>query len=588
MKHLRQYTPRLFMLFFTASLLIVFSIYGCSNESPLCSRLAHIDSLMEVSPNAAYDSLRKIAIPDNAGRRTVMRYRMLKAKAENKLYKPLPSDSAFQQVVDYYDSHGSANEKMLSQYLLGCIYRDRGDAPESLEHFKNAAACADTTAADCDNSTLSCVYGQMAEIYAEQYFYDKAIECSNAYSHCSQKAGRMKDFIQGKNFAAMTMCEKGDTLGYLNNIRECIQLYKDNGMPEEAAASMHSLIYVYLRRHDYDSASYYMRIYEKESGLFVDNRPDYSVPSACFYNYCKGLFYEGIGQLDSAEYFYRELHKYGNEMQAYRGLLCVYSQRMNVDSIKKYMNLYEISMNNFLMNNQAKAVAKAYSMYDYSRHQRLAAESKYREERNQWALLITLFVAASLSFYSYRVFRSYKRRKESEFEVHRRKIAAMRVELQTSSEELDNMQKDHQTAIRNKQEEIEVLAARIAEYESVHTKRQKESVHTMENLYAHFSECINNYRYSNKNAPKKKDWNELSVYIQDYYPDLYQRIRNGKLTEQEKAVCELTFIGIQSGDIAAYLNVTPQRLSNLKAGCNNKLYGENNGKDLYSNMVRRK
>ena len=95
-------------------------------------------------------------------------------------------------------------------------------------------------------------------------------------------------------------------------------------------------------------------------------------------------------------------------MQAYRGLLCVYSQRMNVDSIKKYMNLYEISMNNFLMNNQAKAVAKAYSMYDYSRHQRLAAESKYREERNQWALLITLFVAASLSFYSYRVFRSYK------------------------------------------------------------------------------------------------------------------------------------------------------------------------------------
>ena len=97
-----------------------------------------------------------------------------------------------------------------------------------------------------------------------------------------------------------------------------------------------------------------------------------------------------------------------------------------------------------------------------------------------------------------------------------------------------------------------------------------------------------NYRYSNKNAPKKKDWNELSVYIQDYYPDLYQRIRNGKLTEQEKAVCELTFIGIQSGDIAAYLNVTPQRLSNLKAGCNNKLYGENNAKDLYSNMVRRK
>ena len=62
---------------------------------------------------------------------------------------------------------------MLSQYLLGCIYRDQGDAPESLEHFMNAVACADTTAADCDCYTLSCVYGQMAEIYTVQYFLIK-------------------------------------------------------------------------------------------------------------------------------------------------------------------------------------------------------------------------------------------------------------------------------------------------------------------------------------------------------------------------------------------------------------------------------
>ena len=28
------------------------------------------------------------------------------------------------EVVDYYDRHGSANERMLANYVLGCVYRD--------------------------------------------------------------------------------------------------------------------------------------------------------------------------------------------------------------------------------------------------------------------------------------------------------------------------------------------------------------------------------------------------------------------------------------------------------------------------------
>ena len=584
----RQCNLWLHILFFTLVLPILFSTYGCSYESPLCSRLSHIDSLMEVRPDDAYDSLCQITLPEDADRSTAMKYHMLKAKAENKLYKPLPSDTVFQRVADYYYRHGSANEKMLSQYLLGCICRDRGDAPESLEHFMNALSYADTTAADCDYYTLAGVYGQMAEIYAAQNFYDKVIECNEAYSRYSMKTGRIKEYIHGKNIIIMTMCEMGDTLGYLNNIGECIQLYKDNGMPEEAAAAMHSLIYVHLQRHEYDSARHYMQIYEKESGLFVNNKPDTSVPSACFYNYSKGLYYEGTGNLDSAEYFYRELHKYGNRMQAYKGLLNVYSQRLNADSIKKYMHLYESAYDSYLKENQMKAIAQANSMYDYNKLKRVIAENKNKEERKRWVLAVVSLAVLTLAFYSYRVFISYKRRKEAEFEAHRHKIAAIRAELQTSSEELDNMRKDFQAAFRNKQEEIEILSSRIAEYESANTKIQEDSVKQMEELHDYFTECINYYRNGDNHAFKQKDLNRLSAYIRDYHADLHKRIQKARLTNQEKIVCELTFIGIPSGDIALYLSVTPQRLSNIKAECNNKLFGENSAKELYSNMVGKK
>ena len=104
------------------SLAAVMLIPGtCS--SPYDARLQHIDSLMDRNPQAAYDSLSlfdslHLYDDDKASR---MRLLMLKAKAQNKLYLPMPSDTIFNEVVSYYDRHGSANDRLLSHYLLGCI-----------------------------------------------------------------------------------------------------------------------------------------------------------------------------------------------------------------------------------------------------------------------------------------------------------------------------------------------------------------------------------------------------------------------------------------------------------------------------------
>ena len=76
------------------SLAAVMLIPGtCSN--PYDARLQHIDSLMDRNPQAAYDSLSlfdslHLYDDDKASR---MRLLMLKAKAQNKLYLPMPSDT---------------------------------------------------------------------------------------------------------------------------------------------------------------------------------------------------------------------------------------------------------------------------------------------------------------------------------------------------------------------------------------------------------------------------------------------------------------------------------------------------------------
>ena len=79
-----------------------------------------------------------------------MRGQLMKAKAQNENYEPFVSDSMMLSAADYFDRNGTDNEKMLAHYLLGCVYRDLGDMPRSLECYHQAVGKADTTDADCD------------------------------------------------------------------------------------------------------------------------------------------------------------------------------------------------------------------------------------------------------------------------------------------------------------------------------------------------------------------------------------------------------------------------------------------------------
>ena len=142
---------------------------------------------MEKTPQAAYDSLCQHQMEFTQGheQRVKMRYQLLKAKAENKLYLPMPSDSSFQDVVDYYDSKGTSNEKMEACYLMGCIFRDRKEAPKAMMWYNKAIECADTLSKKCDYVTLFSIYGQKAEVYSRQYLHREAINAYFYYSNYS-------------------------------------------------------------------------------------------------------------------------------------------------------------------------------------------------------------------------------------------------------------------------------------------------------------------------------------------------------------------------------------------------------------------
>ena len=562
-------------VFFT----LLYILVGCTGNRVQMQRLQVIDSLMESHPQAAYDSLCRfdsLEVPD-ASRKVAMKCRMLMAKAQNKLYLQLSADTKFQEVVDYYDSWGTDNEKMQAYYLLGCVYRDQKDAPKAMMSYKKAVECADTLSKECDYSTLSKVYGQMADIYRFQYLHKEAIGCEQKYGYYAARVKDNVSFIQSFDFIANEYLGLGDTLKAIEQTQKCHELFKMHGMQKLAAKTLPTLIYIYLQRSQYNEARCYMDIYEKESGLF--NREGNIQEKYEHYYKLKGMFYLGVNRIDSAEYYYRKLGRYGFKYETAQGLLSAYRMRLNVDSIRKYSILCEREMDEILNGTQANAVVQAASLYDYTRLQKKIAEEILHKERNKYLwMFICFMVLGSLVF----LVGKYKRMKNRMSQ----KIAKVNQRLEKASEELSLLQENKDIFIQKKQNEIAALQDKFREYREKYEKYNwldKEKMLMESDIVVKFMEMAKPKRIHID--PKEEDWQELYDVMLQYKPLLFERIRKGKLSPQEFQICILVYLEMDNTAIAFLINTTTKTVSNAKQKINRKLFDEKSASTLFGNLV---
>lgn len=137
------------------------------------------------------------------GRHERMERELLRARAMNKEYVPFTTDSVMLEVAGWFDRHGTPNERMEAHYLLGCAYRDMGEAPRAINAFQDAASEADTTATDCDFYTLACIYSQMAWLYGKLLLLSFEIEAHRKASHYHFLS---KDTLRGLFEQKMVAC----------------------------------------------------------------------------------------------------------------------------------------------------------------------------------------------------------------------------------------------------------------------------------------------------------------------------------------------------------------------------------------------
>ena len=579
----REFVLLRYSVFFT----LLYILVGCTGNRVQMQRLQVIDSLMEAHPQAAYDSLCRFDSLEmgNASRKVVMKQRLLMAKAQNKLYLSMPTDSIFQEVVDYYDSKGSDNEKMQAYYLMGCVFRDQKDAPKAMMSYKKAIECADTLRKECDYKVLFGIYGQMADIYRYQYLHKQSIECYKKYSYYAAKANNMASYIQGFELIASEYYALGDTLKAVEQIKKGYRQYKAHGMRQDAAQMLSTLIYVCLQRAQYQQAHYYMDIYEKESGLFDKNNN--ILTGREHYYKAKGMYFLGINRIDSAEYYYRKLGRYGFRYETAQGLLAIYRICLNSDSIKKYYVLCEQEMDKILNGTQANAVVQAASLYDYSRLQQKINKEKLSKVRNKYLAILFVFILSLVFIILVRHYKRIKRKMAEELNKANKDYVMIAQKMKKACEDLKMLQVDKEAFIQQKQEEVSSLQATLHKYKEKYDLldlADKNNALLASDVVVRFKEMATQKRNGKK--AQENDWQELRLIFQQKLPLLFEKMRTSKLSPQELKVCMLVYLTMDNTEVATLIDTTTKTVNNAKQKVNNKIFGDKSASSLYKNLLK--
>lgn len=542
--------------------------------------LAEAERLMQASPDSALlvlEQAKKEAA--TYSRRNRMRYLLLRAEAMNKAYLPLDSITYMDEVLDYYLSHGNRDERMRACYLMGSVWRDRGNSPLALHYFRDAISEADTTATDCDYAQVSRIYAQMASLFNLQRFpqmeleqwkqamrYAALAKDTLLYIQCQECMGSAY-YLMNKEDSAMLCAQKG----YVNYLK-----YKKRNQ----AASTRIVVANYFLKHDsIRKAKQALDEYKNYSGYF-DTKGDI-VPGGEIFYYYMGEYHEKTHRLDSALFYYRKLLNYPDDIMnlenGYKGLMSVY-QRMHIaDSVAKYARLYANANDSANIRNSANEISRMQALYDYSESQRIAAE-KSEEARQLWNILWLSFVTIGMtSILLYKYYRKQKTRLTKEIQATNQKYTHTLLQFNNEIEELNTLKSNQQQLIQKKEQEIEQLRHILASYQE---NPCYEKYDLAQNLLQY--DIIKQlHKYACRlTLPSDEEWNEFEKAVKTFLPDFYTKLSSyaDRLNEKEWRICMLTKLNFIPSEISSLLNLSKQRITNLRNDLNLKLFSKNGAK----------
>ncbi len=518
-----------------------------------------------------------------------MRQQLEQLEQQNRAGEQLLNDSLAEDLVEYFDRHGDANERMRAKYMLGRTYYHLGELPRALETYLEAADCADTTSADCDYKVLSRIHAQSAMIYNLQVQPRSQLE---ELRLAELYAWKGKDSLQ----AIECFAQQAEAYQFLNNsdsviiIRElAADKFCEIGREDRAAQTLGVTALVLFDTQEMQKAKRYLELYETKSGN-VDENGNVSEGREIYY-YVKGLFFYHTNHIDSAEYFFRkelcEGKDLNNQIAGSKGLQKIYEKKKISDSIAKYANLGYILNDSAYSLSEMQNIQKLQASYNYNHQQFLAEKNARKAERTvAWLVVVSaLFVVLLLAIYLfYQKYKADKERAQAEYRLNQSKLE----EAQSELLELRERNQDADALINKRAEEIKALQKRIDEYQN---RQDSYDSATLEDRIDN-SEIVKELNALLELNPvqsaTQSQMRELKKFVNEQIPYFYESLNEPLLLRPiEYEVCVLTRCHFKPASICKLLNRSDGYIANLRKGILLKVYGiKGSPKDLDERIMK--
>ena len=466
-----------------------------------------------------------------------------------------------QPYVDFFDDHGTPNDRLLAHYLLGRAYHEHGEAPMALQCYQEALDCADTLSTDCDYAQLARVYAQMAQIFLEQGLYREQLN----HDKLSVKYAWI-----GKDTLAALMSYEQEFLSYyelgiidsaIMVIEDVAHKYNQYGISVNSAISLGLAITPLIDKREFPKAKHYMNLYESYSGRF-DSHGNIEAGREIYYK-TKGLYFLYIEKLDSAEYYFRkELRDgkdFGNQNSAANGLALLYHKTHKPDSAAKYAIYAYTMLDSVYAQRSTKEVERMQALYDYTRHQEIARREQERASDEKSKRQLSIAILLLVTFLAILIIRKmYVDRKRRQ------------VQYIQNLEQLEETQSELLQLRSHAEEYNELIAIKESLYEEQNVILQEQR---KKNLLDHAeidkrileSDICNRIL---KNTYKKltiEELRECRKFVLENLPEFNNLLlsKQYKINNNDFNVCVLFRLGIKSKEVSNLLGLSQGRISQI-------------------------
>lgn len=481
------------------------------------------------------------------------------------------SDSLFAPVVSYYDRYGNSLQQARAHYLLGRIYHLEGRLPQALDSYQQAASLADSTGRQADITLLVKTYAQQAELFNRFCLSREAITAANRMEQYAWLAADTLSAISSYSLRARAYYALGDKDAVLKEGERARQRCLDSGYADYAASNLGIIIPILLEQGRYHDAKPLIDRYEAAYAPYDANGNVISEAAAVIYNN-KGTYYLGVGQPDSAEYYFRrqlrEGTDYNNQIGASRSLSLLYARRQQYEPAYRYASqAYEANDSAYLLT-VADNLQQLQATYDYNTYRQQAQQLKSANERQQRTITYTLLgLLILLLLLALLIVRTRARRQLMQQQIDQL------LEQTVSYEEAESRHQEEVTELARQIEEADVTKSRLTvsyearlarmQYDAQRAKIERERLTQAEKiLFSSPAYLLTQEHLQNGENLMPQDWLEIVRTIDEVFPAFTSTLRNTfKLKEDFIKICLLMKMNLSNKEISTLLHKAPQTIS---------------------------